>query len=206
MTAPTSRQLEVFHFVRGNLESGRPAPTLREIASHFGWASPKAAADHLDALKRKGWLVGEQNKSRSLQLANAHKPTRRSVVAIPLLGNIPAGFAEDRRQQAESYISVDAQTLGRKPTSQTFALEVHGDSMIGKHIMDGDVVVLEREMTPNEGDVVAALIDNESTLKTYLTERGKPFLRAENPQYPKMIPVNELMIQGVMVALIRKRA
>ena len=55
------------------------------------------------------------------------------------------------------------------------------------------------------GDVVAALIDNESTLKTYLTERGKPFLRAENPKYPKMFPANELMIQGVMVALIRKR-
>ena len=60
-------------------------------------------------------------------------------------------------------------------------------------------------MTPRNGDVVAALIDNESTLKTYLTERGKPFLRAENPKYPKMFPANELMIQGVMVALIRKR-
>ena len=71
--------------------------------------------------------------------------------------------------------------------------------------MDGDVVVLEGEMTPRDGDVVAALIDNESTLKTYLTERGKPFLRAENPKYPKMFPANELMIQGVMVALIRKR-
>ena len=205
MTGPTPRQREVFNFVRDNLEAGRPAPTIREISAHFGWASPKAAADHLEALKRKGWLFAEHNKSRALQLVDARKSTRRGVVAIPLLGSIPAGFADERRQDAEGYVSVAPQTLGMKPTPRTFALEVHGDSMIGKHIMDGDVVVLEGEMTPRDGDVVAALIDSESTLKTYLTERGKPFLRAENPKYPKMFPANELMIQGVMVALIRKR-
>ena len=60
-------------------------------------------------------------------------------------------------------------------------------------------------MTPHNGDVVAALIDNESTLKTFVMERGKPWLRAENPRYPKMVPASELVIQGVMVALIRKR-
>ena len=102
-------------------------------------------------------------------------------------------------------MSADMATLGVKPSARTFALEVRGDSMIGKHIVDGDVVVLEHGMTPRNGDVVAALIDNESTLKTFLTERGKPFLRAENPKYPKMIPASELVIQGVMVALIRKR-
>jgi hypothetical protein len=64
---------------------------------------------------------------------------------------------------------------------------------------------MEHGMTPRNGDVVAALIDNESTLKTFLTERGKAFLHAENPKYPKMIPASELVIQGVMVALIRKR-
>ena len=77
--------------------------------------------------------------------------------------------------------------------------------MMGKCIMDGDLVVLEQGMTLRHGDVVAALIDHESTLKTFVSERGKPFLRAENPLYPKMIPASELVIQGVMVALIRKR-
>jgi repressor LexA len=127
------------------------------------------------------------------------------VADIPVYGSIPAGFADDRKQEAKGCVSIDIETLGLKPTPRTFALEVRGDSMIGRHILDGDLVVLEHGRTPRHGDVVAALIDNESTLKTFVTERGKPFLRAENPRYPKMIPAHELVIQGVMVALIRKR-
>ena len=76
--------------------------------------------------------------------------------------------------------------------------------MIGRHILSGDIVVLEHGMSPRPGDVVAALIDNESTLKTYLVQRNKPYLRAENPKYPDLIPAQELVIQGVMRALIRK--
>jgi repressor LexA len=84
-------------------------------------------------------------------------------------------------------------------------LQVRGDSMIGKHIMEGDYAVFEHGMTPRPGDVVAALIDNESTLKTFVIEQGKPGLRAENPRYPQLLPASELVIQGVMIALIRKR-
>jgi repressor LexA len=106
---------------------------------------------------------------------------------------------------ARGCISVGVETLGFKPTPRTYALEVRGDSMIGKCIMDGDMVVLEHGTTPRNGDVVAALIDNESTLKTFVMEKGRAFLRAENPRYPNLIPANELVIQGVMVALVRKR-
>jgi repressor LexA len=75
--------------------------------------------------------------------------------------------------------------------------------MIGKFIMEGDVVILEQNADPKPGDVVAALIDGQSTLKTYLLDRGKPYLRAENPRFPNLIPLNELMIQGVMRMLVR---
>ena len=100
---------------------------------------------------------------------------------------------------------MDIESVGIRPTSRTFALRVSGDSMIGKHIVDGDVVVVEHGREPRTGDVVAALIDGQSTLKTYLLQRGRPFLRAENPKYRDLIPADELVIQGVMVALIRKR-
>ena len=76
--------------------------------------------------------------------------------------------------------------------------------MIGKGIMDGDHAVIEGGQTPRHGDVVAALIDNESTLKTFLVEKGRAILRAENPRYPKLIPIHELVVQGVMVALMRR--
>ncbi len=77
--------------------------------------------------------------------------------------------------------------------------------MVGKHIVDGDVAVVEHGVQPRPGDIVAALIDGQVTLKTFLIQRGKPFLRAENPRYPDLIPQQELQIQGVMVALVRKR-
>jgi repressor LexA len=126
------------------------------------------------------------------------------VVHIPVYGTIPAGFAQDRLEEANGCISVDVRTLGVRPTAQIFALHVRGDSMIGKGILDGDYAVVERGRTPNAGDVVAALIDNESTLKTFISHKGGPALRAENPRYPKLIPAHELIVQGVMVALIRQ--
>ena len=87
----------------------------------------------------------------------------------------------------------------------TFALRVRGDSMIGAHIVDGDIVVLEDSKEVHNGDIVAALIDGETTLKRYVVERGWPYLKAENPRYPKLIPARELKIQGVMVSLVRKQ-
>ena len=77
--------------------------------------------------------------------------------------------------------------------------------MIDAHICNGDTVILEQR-EPRKGDIVAALIDGETTLKRYLVEKGQPFLRAENPDYPDLIPVTDLVIQGVLVALLRNAA
>jgi len=99
---------------------------------------------------------------------------------------------------------VDVASIGFNPTRNTFALRVTGDSMVGRHILSGDVVVLEHGPEPRHGEVVAALIDGESTLKTFIKRAGKPYLKAENPRYPDLLPAQELMIQGVFKALIRK--
>ncbi|NBQ23031.1 MAG: repressor LexA [Verrucomicrobia bacterium] len=185
------------------------SPSQREIASFFDFRSVTAVADHLRALRRKGYLEGAANQARSLRVIappSIFEPIVRSrIVDIPLLGEIPAGFADKRDSGSiEGCVSVDVDTLGVKPTSRTFALEVRGDSMIGRHIMHGDYAILEHGVEPRGGEVVAALIDNESTLKTFVKEKGKAYLRAENPRYPDLIPAGELVIQGVMVALIRR--
>lgn len=176
-----------------------------EIAAHFGFSSPTTVADHLRLIRQKGALTSVPGQPRSLRIISPLHALRKRVVDIPVYGAIPAGFADERKQEAKGCVSIDIETLGIKPSPRTFALEVRGDSMIGKCIMDGDLVVLEHGMTPRNGDVVAALIDNESTLKTFVLNRTKPFLRAENPKFPDLIPAQELVIQGVMVALIRKR-
>jgi repressor LexA len=204
LTELTTRQQEVLAFVQATLQNGHPAPTLREIAAHFGFGSTRAAADHLDALKRKGFLEADPGKARALRVRSPLRALRKQVVDIPLLGSIPAGFADPREQDLRACLSIDVKSLGIKPTRQTFALEATGDSMIGRHILSGDIVILEQGRTPRSGDVVAALIDRESTLKTFVLTRGKTYLRAENPRYPKLIPAEELVIQGVMVGLVRR--
>ena len=201
----TRRQQQIADFIERSFRDGGTAPSYREIAEHFAFGSVGSVVNHIRALRKKGVLPKESGQARSLRVISPLQALRNRVVDIPIFGSIPAGFADDRRQEAKGCVSIDIETLGLKPTPRTFALEVRGDSMIGKCIMDGDLVVLEHGMTPRNGDVVAALIDNESTLKTFVMERNKPFLRAENPRYPKMIPASELVIQGVMVALIRKR-
>ena len=205
MTGLTRRQQQIADYIDRSQREGGGAPSYREIAAHFGFASPGSVVNHVRALRRKGVLPEETGQARSLRVQSPLAGLRKRVADIPVYGAIPAGFPEDRRQEARGCVSIDIGTLGLRPTPRTFALEVRGDSMLGKCILDGDLVVLEHGMTPRHGDVVAALIDNESTLKTFLLNRGKPFLRAENPKYPDLIPAQELVIQGVMVALIRKR-
>jgi len=204
MSGLTKAQQRVLEFVREKGQAGRPMPTLREIAEHFGFRSHRAAACHLEALKHKGFLASDPGKARSLRLTLPLQKLRSRIMDIPLFGSIPAGFAQNREQEAAGCVSVDIESIGFKPSRNAFALRVTGDSMIGRHILDGDIVVLEHGPEPRHGDVVAALIDGDSTLKTFLRRNGKPYLKAENPKYPDLIPAQELMIQGVFKALIRK--
>jgi repressor LexA len=204
MSKPTRAQQRVLDFIQAEVHAGRPIPTLREIAAQFGFRSHRAAACHLEALKRKGLIESEPGKARSLRVISPLAKLRSRILDIPLFGSIPAGFAREREPEAEGCVSVDIESIGFRPTRNTFALRVTGDSMIGRHILDGDVVVLEHGPEPHHGDIVAALIDGESTLKTFLQRSGKPYLKAENPKYPDLMPAQELMIQGVFKALIRR--
>ena len=204
MNEPTRAQQRLLDFIQAEEQAGRAAPTLREIAEQFGFRSHRAAACHLEALKRKGFIESEPGKARSIRLTSALTKFRNRVMDIPLYGSVPAGVAQNREQEAEGCISVDIQSIGFNPTRNTFALRVTGDSMIGKHICDGDIVVFEHGPEPRSGQIVAALIDRKNTLKTFLIKNGKPFLKAENPKFPDLIPSEELVIQGVFRALIRK--
>ena len=204
MTELTRAQQRVLDFIQSEVHTGRAIPTLREIASRFGFRSHRAAACHLEALKRKGFIESERGKARSLRVTSPLARLRSRIMDVPLFGSIPAGLPKEREQTAEGCVSVDVESLGFKPTRNTFALRVTGDSMIGKHVLDGDIVVLEHGAEPRNGDMVAALIDGESTLKTFLRRNGKPYLKAENAKYPDLLPAEELMIQGVFKALIRR--
>jgi repressor LexA len=199
----TDRQRQVLDFIQQHHGQHGVAPSLREIQAHFGLASPFGIKRHVDALIGKGALRRLEGKARGL--VPSVPPRQHALAEIPLFGVIPAGLPVDAAQEPEGHVAIDPASFGVRPGAQLFALRVRGDSMVDAGILDRDTVFLTpREPRPR--DIVAALIDGESTLKRFLVQRGLPFLRAENPRYPDLLPARELVIQGVMVGLLRAHA
>jgi repressor LexA len=156
---------------------------------------------YIAVLERKGFINRQARKARAL--VTPHQKLR--ITDIPIYGEVPAGMATLTDEQIEGHVSLDAASVNASKNSRTFALRVRGDSMIDAHILDGDVVILEDRKDVQNGDIVAALIDGETTLKRYVVEHGRSYLKAENSTYPDLVPARELRIQGVMVSLVRKQ-
>lgn len=199
----TRRQQEIVDYLKLSQRQTGIMPSTREIQHYFGFASQTAAMSHLRVLERKGVIQRLPGKARAVVFPE--DLDRAEILDVPIYGCIAAGMSQDAEPESEGTISLDASALGISRSAKTFALRVRGQSMIDAHICNGDTVILEvRE--PRKGDIVAALIDGETTLKRYVVENGKPFLRAENADFPDLIPARELVIQGVLVGLLRKSA
>lgn len=196
MRSLTGKQRKILDLIVFRSERGETLPSLREIGGHFGHASSRAVADVLVALKHKGYLADATESSRGYCL------TERAF-GIPVLGEIPAGPPIEAMEAVESFLPINTWAFGIADRGEAFFLRVRGDSMIGRHIAEGDLVLVERTVQPKTGDIVAAIIDNESTLKTLVSEGGRHWLRSENPQYPDLIPAWDLQIQGVGRSVIR---
>jgi repressor LexA len=197
----TDRQQQVLDYISQSQARTGVIPSTREIQEYFGFASQTAAMNHLKALERKGVISRRAGKARAVAVvANLG---REPVVDIPIYGSIAAGLAESVEQETVGTVSIDAVTLGIAQKRGAFALKVRGDSMVDADIQDGDLAVFEQR-EPRAKDVVAALIDGETTLKRFIVEKGRTYLKAENPRFPDLIPAMDLQVQGVMVALIRK--
>jgi len=196
----TDRQRSVLDFIQREQRDKGLTPSTREIQSHFRFASQTSVMQYIAALERKGFLQRHAGKARALIT-----PVQKvRITDVPIYGQIPAGMSTLTEQDIEGHVSLDTHSANVSKNHGTFALRVRGDSMIGAHILDGDVVILEQSKEIHNGDIVAALIDGETTLKRYVVDHGRPYLKAENLRYPNLIPARELKIQGVMVSLVRK--
>jgi SOS-response transcriptional repressor LexA len=169
--------------------------------------SPASAAQHRDEKADRLAL-----KNRQLAISPAWSRQYLEVVAPDdaltgfdtIYGRIPAGPARPEEEGDLGRLVMDLSAVGIPTTDKTFALREEGDSMSGAGINDGDILVLERR-EPRSGDIVAALVDRQVTLKRYvLGNEGEPILRAENPNHGDIVPHEDLSVQGVAVGLIRK--
>lgn len=198
MSRPRSNSRELLlSYLRQNEATGSMAPSVRDICRHLGFQSTNAALKLIRQLQEEGEVIYQPGLARSLRLAAKTKS------GVPLIGSIPAGFPYHSDEQAPEHLQIDPKAFGINTLGTAFALRVRGDSMIGRKFFDGDLVLLDRAASPKNQDVVAALIDQECTLKTLILKNGIAFLKAENPAYPDLIPAHDLEIQGVAKAVIR---
>ena len=202
-------QRRLYDFVAREQRRRSTTPSVREMAAHLG-CCPNNVLQLLKSLEKKGLVEKPPRQKRSLRLLpiddqDASTGTKQ-IIHLPLFGRIPAGLPWDSSVQTEEYVAVDAVQIPIVDPARAFALRVCGNSMDRAHILHGDLAILEaREARCN--DVVAALVDGETTLKRLIMDaKGTKFLRAENPDYPDIWPVRELQIQGVMVGLVRAAA
>lgn len=197
----TQRQKRVLDFIQTEQRQKGITPSTREIQDHFGFASQTSVMQYISTLQRKGFLERRARKARSLIT-----PLQKvRITDIPIYGQISAGMSALTEENVLGHVSLDAKTANAAKKRRLFALQVRGDSMIGAHILDGDIVILEDRKEARQGDIVAALIDGETTLKRYVVEDGQPHLKSENPRFPDLYPAEELRIQGVMVSLVRRQ-
>jgi repressor LexA len=193
--ALTSRQKQIYEFLKDKIRNRGYGPTVREIGTHFGIRSPNGVMCHLKALERKGLITRESHMSRAIQLSES--PQLRT--SLPLAGQIAAGSPVLAVEESDR---VDFAQLF-DPEDQ-YCLRVKGDSMIEDQIASGDYVVVKKQDNCREGDIVVALVDgHEATLKRFYRERDRVRLEPANSTM-KPIYSNNVKVLGVVVGVVRQ--
>lgn len=199
----TEKQEALLRFIEKYQMSYGKSPTLREMREHFKVRSDNSILKHLKALQEKGALQKDATP-RGIKLLDKVKAKLSSSgsISIPVLGSIPAGGPVFTDEYVKEWMNVGGDLAeGEK---DFFILEVTGQSMIDAGIFEGDLVLVNTKKEPTNGDIVVGLVDDENTLKRFIKEGGKVYLKPENKLYKDIYPVNELTVQGVVTALIRK--
>ena len=195
----TDRQRQVFEFICEAMRAEHRPPTVREIAEQFGFRSPKAATDHLDALERKGYIRRRNRKARNIEIRDELSPQ-----GIPIVGRIAAGAPILAIENLEGSLS----TTGLfDADEQTFALQVEGESMIGVGILPGDFVFVNGKGRVRNGAIAAVGIGDDATVKRVFINKNQVRLKAENPEYEDIVVdknSGDFTLYGPVVGVVRR--
>ena len=154
------------------------SPSVREVQDEFGFKSSATAREHLDGLVESGILEQASGKDRGYRIPGAFVPG-----LAPILGRVQAGGLTEAVESADGYVPVRSELA-----ETSFALTISGESMAGREIHDGDIVLVERGAPIKQGDIVVALVGDEATVKTFTKIKTRIVLQAENPDYPDIVP------------------
>jgi repressor LexA len=202
----TERQRQILDLITRTVRDRGYPPSVREIGDAVGLSSPSTVHSHLSALERAGYLRRDPTKPRAIEVIDSGGSetalTRAPVRDVPLVGRIAAGSPILAEEDIQEIYPLPTELVGNDPV---FMLDVRGDSMINAGIFDGDYVVVRRQPTANNGQIVAALVaDEEATVKRLRRVEGRVVLEAENPEYAPMVFTEGVDILGVVVAVLRR--
>ncbi len=214
----TPRQRRVLEVIRDSVERRGYPPSMREIGDAVGLTSPSSVAHQLATLERKGYLRRDPNRPRAIEVRDLHSATtavprgetaydetdsrdaRPAPSYVPLVGRIAAGGPILAEQAIEDVFPLPRQIVG---DGQLFLLKVVGDSMVDAAICDGDWVVVRQQQVAENGDIVAAMIEGEATVKTFQRREGHVWLLPHNQAY-QPIPGDEAVVLGRVTAVLRR--
>lgn len=218
----TDRQRKVLDAIRSHIDEQGFAPSFREIGEAAGLKSPSSVKHQLEALEEKGFIRMNANKGRAIEIigeSDESSSSGNTATAeilpfpspeasesileshdVPLVGRIAAGVPITAEQHVDDVMRLPERLTG---TGNLFMLEVHGDSMVDAAICDGDFVVVREQSNAVNGDIVAALLDDEATVKTFREEQGHIWLMPHNPAYSP-IDGTHAQIMGKVVTVLRK--
>jgi repressor LexA len=200
----TTRQVSILDFIKTSSESQGYAPSMREIGEAAGLNSPASVKYQLDILEEKGFIRRDADRGRAMEVVlpdsmsgeSAHTDKTRF---IPLVGSIAAGVPITADQQVEETLPLPESLVGK---GDLFMLKVKGESMINAAICDGDYVVIRQQKDANNGDIVAAMIDGEATVKTFSRKGGHIWLLPANDDFAP-IDGDQCEVLGIVTAVLR---
>ena len=201
----TERQRRILDYISDTVDDRGYPPSVREIGDAVGLHSPSSVHAQLATLAQKGLLAKDPSKPRAIRVHREPKrgrvpAVRSDVVDVPLVGRIAAGGPILAEESVEETMALPRDLVG---SGTLFALTVKGDSMTGAGIMDGDTVIVRQQATADDGEIIAALIDDEATVKRLSRKGGRVSLIPENAAYDPIEP-EDMSVLGKVVAVLRK--
>lgn len=194
-TTLTDKQKNVLKFIYTEVRTKNMAPTIREIASHFGFTSTGTVRDYLKALTTKGYIRVAEGKSRAIELI------REAMCQLPVLGRVQAGNPVYAVEDLMGYLNLDKIIF---PEPDVFALRVKGDSMIEAGIMANDFAIIKRQDFAKVGDIVVAMVGDEATIKRLVKKGEKYFLNPANPKFDPIAVTEHVVIIGKLLNVVRE--
>ncbi|MBR4830695.1 MAG: transcriptional repressor LexA [Bacilli bacterium] len=198
----TVKQNLVLDYLKRSIAKNGYPPTVREIGKALNLSSPATVQAHLNTLEAKGYIKRGDSKNRAIELLIDNDYIESNTVDVPLLGKVTAGNPIEAIEMPDEFFTLPASMIPTK--KEIFTLRVSGTSMINAGVHDGDIVIVQRQATANNGDMVVAMTeDNEVTLKTFYKEDGYFRLQPENDTMAPII-LDKVYIVGKAIGLYRK--